>query len=34
MPRVREIKIEVKEQEFEDAYEFVLDQNRLGNGDA
>ena len=34
MPRVREIEMEVEEQEFEDAAEFVSDYDQLGNGDA
>jgi hypothetical protein len=34
MPRVREIEIEVKEQEFVDATNYLPDQDRLGNGDA
>jgi hypothetical protein len=34
MPRVREIEVEAEEQEYVDATEFALDQNRSGNGEA
>jgi hypothetical protein len=34
MPRVREIEMEVEEQEFVDATDFLPDQDRSGNGDA
>jgi hypothetical protein len=34
MPRVREIEMEVEEQEFIDATDFLPDQDQSGNGDA